>query len=327
MIDQNVLLRSHALGSFKNLVSQMTQNEAMVVWLDCWRNRKGAVNENYGRELMELFTLGAGRGAYTERDVREVARALSGWQCQFVDELGFVGKAYYDASKHDDGTKTIFGQTGNFDWTDVCRMVVEHPKHPGFFVEKLWSYFILEPVPDAVRVALEQAYVASGHQIRPVLEAILCSPQFYEGARMVKPPVVYHAGMMRARQRYVTRTDWYWYSMMAGQRLFWPPDVSGWNDRRWLDTNTALMRWSLAGQVFLGDTFGGTQATSYDADETPEEAVDAALALWANPTISAATRAALVSFAKKYEGSSLVKAERQNVLRQLIPNLPDYHTC
>ena len=326
MMDQTNLFRRYAFGSFRDLVADVTHDPAMIVWLDLQKSRRTQVNENYARELMELFTLGANRGAYTEQDIREAAKALTGWQGNFDDTLGWVS-FYYDPNKHDTSTKTVFGSSGNFDWSDIARMVVEHPMHPSFFVNKLWSYFILETPADDVRTALEQTYVSSGYLIRPVLEAILCSPQFYTGARMVKPPVVYHAGMMRARQHFIKRTDWYWYTTMAGQRLYYPPDVSGWDDRRWLDTNTLRARWDIAAQVFLGETVPSAAFNAYNATETATAAVDDALAFWGSPTMSDTTRSALVSFAGSFDTTPMVKAQRHNMLRQLIPCTPDYLTC
>ena len=226
----------------------------MILFLDLASNRKGAINENYARELMELFTLGADRGAYTENDVRELARSLSGWDYDWSDELGVHNFHWDEADRWDPGNKTVFGKTGRWTWQDAARMVVEHPKHPSFFVAKLWSYFI-PTAPDAGTAAkLEQLYVSSGYAIRPVLEAILCSPQLYTGPRMVKPPTVFVAGMLRARKRGITSNSWNWVLSGCGQVLYYPPDVSGWDDKRWLDTNTTLGRWEAVVMALEGDT-------------------------------------------------------------------------
>jgi uncharacterized protein (DUF1800 family) len=324
ILEQTNLFRAHSLGSFKELISAITVDRAMIYWLSSQENLKGRINENYARELMELFTLGADRGAYTENDVREAARALSGFKATWDD--GYPAYFTFTPAEHDDGVKTIFGQSGNFNWADVARMVVEHPMHPGFFVTKLWSYFIPTPPSDETRTALERRYRESGYQIRPVLEAILCSPELYLGARMVKSPVVYNAGMLRARGRYIERSDWAWYSEMAGQRLYWPPDVSGWNDKRWLNTNTLRARWTMASTVFLGQTIPDLAQRTYDSTETPARSVQLALEFWGNPTITEETMAELLAFASKYTGSSVVNARRQNALRQIIPCTPDYLT-
>ena len=166
----------------------------MILFLDQASNRKHAINENYARELMELFTLGADRGAYTEDDVRELARSLSGWRYDWSGELGAHNFRWDEQDRWDPGYKTVFGKRGRWTWEDACDFVVDHAKHPSFFVAKLWSYFIPTP-PDADTAAkLEALYKGSGYEIRPVLEAILCSPKLYDGPRMVKPPIVLIAG-------------------------------------------------------------------------------------------------------------------------------------
>jgi len=120
----------------------------MLKWLNGTDNVKGAPNENYAREMMELFTLGADRGAYSERDVREQARSLTGWQNSWKSGKGAYNFRFV-ARDHDSGMKTVFHRSGNFDWQDACRLCVSHPAHPSFFVNKLWSYFV--PVARAAR--------------------------------------------------------------------------------------------------------------------------------------------------------------------------------
>ena len=175
MLQQNELFRRSALGSFDQLAHDVTQDPAMIVWLNLNENSRWNPNENYARELMELFTLGADRGAYTEQDVRQLARALTGFDFEWSDELGMYDFRYVPA-RHDTGNKTIFGQTGAFTWEQGVAMCVRHSLHPSFFVNKLWSYFIPTPPSDSDRQALESLYVSSGYQVRPVLEAILLHP-------------------------------------------------------------------------------------------------------------------------------------------------------
>ena len=182
------------------------------------------------------------------------------------------------------------------------------------------------PPSAGVQAKLEQLYVSSGHQIRPVVEAILCSPEFYEGPRMVKPPVVLAAGLLRALDKPITGEHWVWLGDGAGQRLYYPPDVAGWDDKRWLDTNTIRARWEIANYALEGRTF-------YPGDPYPEETADQALAkaraAWGNPTLTAATVASLKQFAASFGTSpeGWIRAQRQNALRQLIAASPDYQTC
>ena len=121
----------------------------MLVWLNGNQNVKGKPNENYGREMLELFTLGANRGAYTETDVRENARALTGWQGSVVNRQPTAFT--FNTARHDTATKTIFGHTDNYDWQGSCQLCLDHPLHPSYFVTKMWSYFI-PTTPDAATV-------------------------------------------------------------------------------------------------------------------------------------------------------------------------------
>jgi uncharacterized protein (DUF1800 family) len=249
IIDQNELFRRRALGSFAGLLEDVTKDPAMLLWLNGNRNTVRSPNENYARELMELFTLGVNRG-YGESDIREQARALTGWRNRRAPGVG----AYdfrYEPRLHDGGTKTVFGKSGNFGWQDACRLCIEHANHPSFFVRKLWSYFIPSAPPAATQRALEAAY-RQRHEVGPVVEAILMHPALYNGPRMVKPPVVYAAGLLRATGRGLSGANWAQLGVLSGQRLFYPPNVAGWDDTRWLDTSTMRGRWFLAGAALAG---------------------------------------------------------------------------
>ena len=326
MLEQNDLFRSGGMGNFDALLRAVTTDRAMLIWLSGLDNRRNAINENYGRELMELFTLGADRGAYTETDVREIARALSGWRADWEDGVGLYNFRF-DAHRWDDKPKTVFGQTGNFTWEDACRLVVNHPMHADFFVRKLWSYFIPSPPSDAEAAALAGAYVQSGREIRPVLEAILRAPAFYEGGRMVKPAIVFAAGLLRATNRTITDDGWTWMCSNAGQQLFYPPDVSGWDDSRWLDTSTMAGRWTLVNEAMRGLT--GTPDRYYPA-ETADEALAKARALWGNPPLTDETVTALRAFAADAvpaTANGWMRAYRANALMMLVGMSPDHHTA
>ena len=329
MLDQNKLLRRLSLGSFETILREITKDPAMLLWLSGTQNSKWSPNENYARELMELFTLGAGRG-YTERDVREQARALTGFANDWRRGAGTVNFRF-ERDRHDAGTKRVFGKSGRFDWQDAVRLCLQHPSHPSFFVDKLWSYFI--PVaPDAgTRGALIARYKRD-FQIRPVVEAILRHPALYTGPRMVKPPAVYNAGLLRAVGRGIDTLAWGWLAGQSGQRLFRPPNVSGWDDERWLDTATFRGRWEIANYVSQPFSLTDKQAAALPAE--PKALVDGAIAFWGSPTLRPETRAALVAFATKAMGEADAKWKRTsyrfltaNALRQLIAVSPDLQTC
>jgi uncharacterized protein (DUF1800 family) len=332
-IEQAQLFEQKGLGSFHELLVAVTANPAMLVWLSGIENSRRAPNENYARELMELFTLGASDASgypYTEDDVREQARALTGWRATWVEDVGMTNFRF-DPTRHDAGQKTIFGQTGAFDWNDSCRLCVTHPAHKGFFVDKLWSYFLPTPPPPKTRTALMELYIKRNYAIRPVVEAILMHPDFYEGPAMVKPPIVYIAGLLRARRRGVEQ-EWAWIADLAGQRLFRPPNVAGWDETRWLDTSTFRGRWIAANEVAGYDTID--DEADYDIDETAKLAVNRALRFWGNPPISKRSRKSLERYANAVARSATAdwqqqtfRALRQNALRMLIATSPEMQTC
>lgn len=327
---QNELLRRNALGSFRKLLTEITRDPAMLLWLDGAENSKWAPNENYAREMMELFTLGANRG-YSERDVRENARALTGFRNDWGKRIG-PHDFRYDGEFHDSGRKRIFGRPGRYDWRDSVRLCLTHKKHPSFVVAKLWSYF-LPGAPDAATTrSLARLYLRRRYAIRPLVEALLQHPLFYEGPRMVKPPVVYIAGLLRATGQGIVEQDWSWISDMAGQMLFQPPNVAGWDESRWLDTATFRGRWVAANNALGPLTLDPER--SYDVAETPQAAVAKAIEFWGNPALTQTTRDALLRFANEAEALTDQRWKRrsypilrQNALRILVATSPDLQTC
>jgi uncharacterized protein (DUF1800 family) len=333
MLDQNNLFRENALGNFHDLFLAVTGNPAMLVFLDGIYNDRWEPNENYAREMMELFSLGADRGAYTEEDVKEMARTLTGWTAEWTESSG-LQNFRFEASRHDENDKTVFGQTGNWNYEDAVRLCVTHPLHPSFFVSKLWSYFVPEPPSSETLASLESLYTGSGYGIRPVVEAILQHPDFLDGPELVTPPVVYNAALLRAIGRPIDTTAWAWLSAAAGQQLFYPPNVSGWDFTRWLDTSTAKARWEIATTV-TSKTYPNPWPPEgqprYSSTEDATAALESALAYWGNPALSSESSESIAAFAAAcLEGvatasweQSPYRAIRQNALRMLIATSPD----
>jgi uncharacterized protein (DUF1800 family) len=320
MLNQNQTLRAGALGSFQDLLLNVTSDPAMLLWLDGVKNTNRAPNENYGREMMELFTLGWSNG-YSETDVREQARSLTGWHADYVRGAGPSNFAFVPAL-HDGGTKTVFGHSGDFDWQSSCLLCVQHPNHAGYFVQKLWSYFVPTPPDRSTQAGLAALY-AKGYAVKPVVRAILRHPDLYEGPRMVKQPVVYTAGLLRTLGRGVDGNVWTQLDLQSGQRLFWPPDVAGWDMSRWLDTATFRGRWFLAANALaplrLDERSGGAPAK-------PATLLGRAGHLLGDPRLTAQTRHALLSFA----AAALQAANPavvENALRQLVAVSPDVQTA
>jgi uncharacterized protein (DUF1800 family) len=264
-----------------------------------------------------------------------MARALTGWRADWRDGVGMTNFRF-DREFHDRGPTRIYGRRGRHDWRDAADLAVGHRLHPSFFVTKLWSYFIPTPPPSGTRRALERLYRRSDHDIRPVVAAILRHPALHTGPRMVKPPVVYIAGLLRALERGIDTDAWAWLTDMAGQTLFQPPNVAGWDDSRWIDTATWRGRWMAANYALEGHTLApDPEKTKYPTlrEQSPAEAVDAAHKFWGRPTLTRATHAELVGFAQRAKGVATERWQqesyailRQNALRMLIATSPDLHT-
>jgi uncharacterized protein (DUF1800 family) len=331
MRKQNELLRRNALGSFRTILTEITRDPAMLLWLDGAANSKWAPNENYAREMMELFTLGVNRG-YRERDVREQARALTGFRNDWDEGVG-PHSFRYDSEFHDTGRKRVFRKAGAYNWRDSVRLCLRHRKHPSFVVGKLWSYFLPGAPDRATARELARLYVSRRYAIRPLVEAMLQHPFFYEGPRMVKPPAVYIAGLLRATGQGVTEREWSWVSEISGQMLFHPPNVAGWDESRWLDTATFRGRWQAA-NCALTPTALHPDDDTYDEDETPDAAVARALEFWGDPGVTQTTRAGLLRFATEADALADERWKRrsypilrQNALRILVATSPDLQTC
>jgi hypothetical protein len=326
------LYRDNWRGSFRNLMQQVTVDHAMLNWLNGLWSGKEAPNENYGREVMELFCLGADRGAYTEEDVREMARALTGWVADWSEALG-THNYHFDSSRWDRQEKVLFrGKTyerrGNFNYTDAINAVIDHPLHPSFVALKLWGAFIPTPPTPQTLAELEALYRSGGENLAPLVKAILLHPDLYNGPSVTKSPTTYVAGLLRSRRRGIDDEGWAWMCSQAGQMLWFPPNVSGWNERAWLNTTTYSARWYCASNFINEDEV--TQESYEGSSETPAQAVAAALAYWGNPVLTPAHRASLdalsVSAMTTYywDIEALKRAFRQSALRMLIAASPDF---
>jgi hypothetical protein len=259
MFRQNCLLRTHALGRFDPLLQAISRDGAMLVWLDSNSNVKGKPNENYARELMELFSLGVGH--YTEKDVREAARAFTGWR---TDGVGFA----FDARFHDCGPKTVLGQTGAWDGGDVVRIVSEQPAAARFLVRKLYHFLVSEHAvpPDSLLEPLCDSFRKSDCDIAKLVTTMLASRHFYSAhafRQRVKGPVEYVLGAAQAVYRRYGNHEADYRSLpqrvlvarldAMGQHLFAPPNVKGWpGGPSWLNTSTVLERDNFAGALAMG---------------------------------------------------------------------------
>jgi uncharacterized protein (DUF1800 family) len=265
MFEQNALLRKHALGKFRPFLLDMSKDAAMLVWLDSNQNVVGAPNENYAREVMELFSLGVGN--YTEKDIQEAARAFTGWHVDGVpnsDEVTFQFKPV----SHDNGPKTVFGQTGNWDGGDIVRMCCDRPACAKFLVGKLYAFLVSETrPPESLLEPLEARFRKSDYDIADLVRTMLGSRLFFSAhayRKRVKSPVEYALGAARAVvPGRVPLSGFADPLAKMGQVLFAPPNVKGWRTGTdWLNSATLLARNNFAETVATGNWSGGNQAPS-----------------------------------------------------------------
>lgn len=252
MYEQNVTIRKHALGKFRPFLLDMSRDTAMLVWLDSNRNVKGAPNENYAREVMELFSLGVGN--YTEKDIQEAARALTGWHHDAE-----MQKFEFNRELHDDGPKTIFGKTGKWTGADVVRLCCDRDACAAFLVSKLYAFLVSEaPPPKGLLEPLAAQLRASDYDIGGVVKTVLGSRLFFSEhayRKRVKWPVECALGAARsATAARVPLADVVDPLAKMGQALFAPPNVKGWRTGTdWLNSATLLARNNFAEKVAIGD--------------------------------------------------------------------------
>jgi uncharacterized protein (DUF1800 family) len=268
ILNQNKTERQYALAKFDDLVLKISQDPAELVWLDNWLNRANRPNENYSRELMELYTLGIGH--YSETDVREVARALTGWTVQNYRQAdGFNGATFLDnPAIHDAGPKTILGRTGNWNGADAIRIILEHSDSEGsvsgrFLAAKLWTFFANEHPPAHVVATLRDVYVSTGHSVREVVREVLLHPEFYEPhtrKTWVRSPAEYAVAAVRMTE---AQTDFATPAnslSVMGQVLFNPEDAKGWDwGTSWVNTGTLFARSTMANSMATNRGSTGTR--------------------------------------------------------------------
>lgn len=261
---QNVLLRADALGNFGAMLHGVAKDPAMLQYLDGASNRRGRPNENFAREAMELFTLGEGH--YTQRDVSEAARAYTGWSLD-PDTLAYVLRP----NVHDDGVKTVLGETGRLDGDAVLDILLARPETARFVAAKLWREFVSD-TPDADVVERVAArFRQSGYDIKAALAALLSSDAFWDDRNrgvLVKSPAEFVAGTVR-----LFDVDYGDAAPLAntlralGQNLFYPPNVKGWpGGATWINSSTLLARKQFVEQMMRATEAPGMRAASVSRD-------------------------------------------------------------
>ena len=352
------MFREHGMGEMDNLLVQLSRDPAMIMWLDNQDNHKGSINENYGRELLELFSMGVGN--YTEEDIKECARAFTGW--------GVVNPAYmmikmrnntsrpygnmtwqfeYDDDDHDHGQKTILGETGDFNGEDVVEIICRQEATPRYIARHLYHYFVADepPVPQWPHTpptnpeaidAMTEAYFESGHSIKHMLRTLFTSDFFKDEALRygrTKSPTEMVVNTLRLAGRmelpcYETY-DAARASSGMGQALMGPPSVEGWQGgTEWINTGTYMERVNFVSRLLGDPTRPGVRqiinrigCAAGDDDLSPEGLVDACLEALGPMEVLDSTRANLTEFAGAYGRLSFSDEGRAADTEEAVMNL------
>ncbi len=236
------VIRQNALGSFRTLLHAVSKSASMLQFLNAQQNKKGRPNENFAREVMELFTLG--RGNYTENDIKEAARAFTGWGANLRGDFQFR------KFQHDEGSKTIFGKTSNYNGEDVLDLLLDQKQTATFITKKIYSFFVNEKIDQQKLTWLAGRFYKSDYNISNLMEDIFTSDWFYEEKNIgvkIKSPVELLAGLQRMLPMTLQNSEaQLLIQRVLGQILFYPPNVAGWpGGNTWIDSSTLMVRMRL----------------------------------------------------------------------------------
>ncbi len=345
VFQQNEMLRRHCIGNFRELLLGISRDPAMLRYLDNHSNRKANPNENYARELLELFTMGAGN--YTEQDVKEAARAFTGWTFSpWTSEYVFAQR------QHDYGEKVFLGRRGDFDGGDIIRIILGQPVTARFVVRKLFEFFVYENPAAEVVDACAALLREHDYELRPLLRTIFRSELFYS-ARAVRTQIKSPAQMVIGSARLLgveQDPKLLAFGMrLLGQELFAPPNVKGWDGgEAWINTNTLSMRHNLARYLVSGEVPGQSgrrgprgprvgvlrrlresplrnrlgEIVTAEASQDPRQVVDRLVFHLLQARPARETRTWLID-----QAAAVPPAERSAVVAHLVMSLPDYQLC
>ena len=317
------MLRRYGLGSFPALLVQISKDPAMIYWLDNMDNHGAAINENYGRELLELFSMGVGN--YTEQDIKECSRAFTGWTIQNAEYMALrthknsiwpysriVRQFEYRPDDHDEGEKQFLGESGRFNGEDIIDIIVRNPATARFVCTRLYQYFVADEVDgdgEALVRELQASYFGSGYEVRSVFRTLFNADHFKSEAvrfARVKSPTELVVGILRLAKELrwpkLDDTDVARAIGYMGQELLNPPSVEGWHEgHEWLDSGAMVERVNFVSK-YLGNVEAAGVRDIIDmlASEnggvlSPEETVDRCLDLMGPVSVDPSTRAALIS--------------------------------
>ena len=354
-LNQIDMFRRCGLGRFDDLLIELSKDPAMIIWLDNQTNHDSAINENYGREILELFSMGLGN--YTEEDIKECARAFTGWTVANAEYMALraqkdsvwpynrtAWRFHYRDDDHDDGEKAFLGEKGRFNGEDVVEIICRQPAAARFVSRHLYNFFVADeaPVPqwsdtppkdlDAIKV-LSEAYTESGHDIRSVLRVLFNSDFFKESQfARVKSPIELVIGALRSTGEYrdpglgtSTAVDEAGY---MGQLLLYPPSVEGWHTgEEWINSGALVDRVNYAAQ-HMGDlsTPGVSEMVhrivgARGGTLAPSELVDACLSVLGPLPVSDDTRSSLIEAASQHGEIDLSGYPEDQKINQIVQGL------
>ena len=336
MLGQYRLMNKYALGSFKSLLTEMGADPAMMVWLDTIQSVKGKPNENYARELMELFSLGIGN--YTEDDIREAAKAFTGYEIA-------NGKGTFNRKQHDGGEKTVFGKSGAFKGEDITRLCLEKPSCATFIATKLYRFLISEsdmPEKEVIDSLAEQ-YRQFDYDTGKVVSLILRSNLFFSPVAYrarIKSPVEFAVGIVRGLEGVAGPRPLVEAMENLGQVLFAPPSVKGWDGGpTWLNAQTLLGRNNLAMSLTEGGAYGGkcdpAKFLASHGRKKDDEIVDFLLCVFLQNDVPGESRSRLLGYLKQaravkfpvYWTPDDQLNHRTRAVAHLVLTLPEFQLC
>ena len=349
LLNQIQMFRTYGLGNYATLLVELSKDPAMIIWLDNNDNHKEAINENYGRELLELFSMGIGN--YTEQDIKECARAFTGWTLGNAEYMSTRASRdsiwpysrinwhfQYRDYDHDDGEKTFLGETGNFNGEDIVNIIAKQEATARFVSARLFQFFAADEVDEDGEKVIEEmmkSYFDSGYEIRSVLRTLFNSDYFKsEKARWarVKGPVELVIGAVRMAGSYREPTPGIEQvarqAVYMGQGLLQPPSVEGWHEGiEWVDSGALVERVNFVAHELANvqnpgvrriiDRLAGENGGTF----TPEELVDKCLDLLGPVEVSDDTKAALIEYAGLQGEISLADRQEGDESEQRVAGL------
>jgi uncharacterized protein (DUF1800 family) len=319
-------IRTHALGKFGDLLMAVSKEPAMLRFLNNQQNRKASPNENFAREVMELFTMG--RGNYTETDIKEAARAFTGWG------IGLDGQFMFRQHQHDEGLKIIFGKTGNFTGEDVIKMILARPETAVFICRKVYTFFVNENPNEQIINQLAQRFRKTDYDIADLMERVFTADWFYDKANVgtrIKSPIELLVSIHRITNlELADRKTLLFLQKILGQILFYPPTVAGWaGGRNWIDSSTLMIRMKLSENLFRNTRLEATAKIDGDPDtdflnDRPENR-PLALMNWTDfeKNFSGKTSEATVDNISAFLIQTPLKNEQKTLVLDKIKNKPE----